>query len=168
MQGIPFATSNSYDEAAARAMFLLAYHAALRAGELVHSNTSKHSLKIENVKLLHYSSGVKIVMVLESFKHCQKPARFMLEKNKNANLCPVTALLRFLKHRPTLPGNIFTRDNGKVYTRLFMANVLKRCIKACGLLPDDFNTHSFRAGRATDLAAAGVPEAVIKETGRWS
>ena len=31
-----------------------------------------------------------------------------------------------------------------------------------------YNTHSLRAGRATDLAIVGTPDAIIKETGRWT
>ena len=32
----------------------------------------------------------------------------------------------------------------------------------------NYNTHSFRVGKASDMAVAGVPEAVIRKAGRWS
>ena len=48
-----------------------------------------------------------------------------------------------------------------------MARHLKDLVAAVGENPEDFNTHSLRVGRATDLALAGTSDAIIRQTGRW-
>jgi len=40
--------------------------------------------------------------------------------------------------------------------------MLKKIVTRIGLRERNYNTHSFRIGRATDLAITGVPDDVIK------
>ena len=50
------------------ALFLLAYHACLRAGELC-SNSTKHTIIIENVEIIKTNDNTGINIMLESQKH---------------------------------------------------------------------------------------------------
>ena len=52
--------------------------------------------------------------------------------------------------------------------RLFVANALSKLLKISGYKEGHYSTHSLRAGRATDLAAAGVSDTEIRAAGRWS
>ena len=63
--------------------------------------------------------------------------------------------------------SLFNDILGKTVTRNFVAEKLKLLVLHAGLDPSRYNTHSLRIGRATDLAKAGVPEAIIQQTGRW-
>ena len=165
---ISFATSTVYESVLIKACFLLAYHAALRAGEFCCSGSTKHTIKIENVTLIRDSAETKISFKKDSFKHSKEPALFILPPSGDVVNCPVEALLRYLKVRPSTGGPLFVTREGKPLLRAKIAKILKACIVNCGLEPEFYNTHSFRAGRASDLALSGVPKEVIKYTGRWS
>ena len=54
------------------------------------------------------------------------------------------------------------RANGKAVARDFFAKNLKFLVARFGRDPARFNTHSLRAGRATDLAIQGTPDAIIR------
>ena len=78
-------------------------------------------------------------------------------------LCPVRALERFIARRGTLPGPLFRFQNGAFLTRSRVFELLARSLP---YVPN-VNTHSFRRGGATALAAAGVRDNVIQVLGRW-
>ena len=86
-------------------------------------------------------------------------------------LCPVNALTQYRQflspeqlqpHRPILQNK-----DGSAYTSKQARSHLKRVFTECGLDASDFNTHSFRIGRATEAGAAGVPPEIIRMLGRW-
>ena len=81
----------------------------------------------------------------------------------NNILCPVQALKSFIKQRNLVPGPLFTFQDGTYLTRDRFARLLSRCFKDVSI-----NTHSFRIGGASALAAAGIPDAQIQIMGRWS
>ena len=78
-------------------------------------------------------------------------------------LCPVRALARYLLIRGPRPGPLFLFRNGAHLTRARILDILTRA------LPDipNINTHSFRRGGASALAAAGIPDTTIRVLGRW-
>ena len=157
---------NSFDAGLFKSVFLLAYHASLRVGEFAKSGTDKHTLDISNVDIVPDSS--KVVLTLSSFKHAKKPAKLVIPAAREVDVCPVQALKNYLSIRPPGAGHCFRRKNGSVITRQLVAKTLKACAKAAGLDYEDFDTHSFRARRTTDLVEAGYSDAIIRESGRWS
>ena len=78
-------------------------------------------------------------------------------------LCPVVALVRYLVRRGSRPGPLFLFQDGQFLTRASILRLLQRS------LPNvpHVNTHSFRRGGASALAAAGTPAHVIQVLGRW-
>ena len=78
-------------------------------------------------------------------------------------LCPVHALANYMVRRGNGPGPFFIFQNGAFLTRGRIVDLLHRA------LPDvlNINTHSFRRGGATALAAAGMPAHIIMIMGRW-
>jgi hypothetical protein len=79
-------------------------------------------------------------------------------------LCPVSALRHFLALRSPATGPLFTFADGSFLTRAHLVALLRHVFPGQPRL----NTHSFRIGGASALAAAGVPDYVIKMLGRWS
>ena len=79
-------------------------------------------------------------------------------------LCPVSALWHFCRARRSPARPLFIFQNGHFLTRDWVVAVLRRTF------PDEpnLNTHSFRIGGASALAAAGTPDYVIQILGRWS
>ena len=82
----------------------------------------------------------------------------------HSKLCPFSALTRFIRHRPPILGPLFIFSNGDFLTRSHIVTLLRT------VFPNqlDLNTHSFRIGGASALAAAGLPDFVIQVIGRWS
>ena len=80
----------------------------------------------------------------------------------NNILCPVLALKQYLLVRNKKPGPLFTFQDGSYLTRHRVVQMLRRCFTDVNL-----NTHSFRIGGASALAAAGVSDAQIQTIGRW-
>lgn len=77
--------------------------------------------------------------------------------------CPVQALRSFLRSRNDVNGPLFTFLDGTYLTRSRLVAVIRSCFNDVNL-----NTHSFRIGGATALAAAGVSDARIQVLGRWN
>lgn len=83
------------------------------------------------------------------------------------DICPVTALLRFLAIRGKLPGPLFVDANGKPLTKgRFVAEVHSALTRA-NLPTAEYASHSFRIGAATTAAAAGLEDSLIQTLGRW-
>ena len=53
------------------------------------------------------------------------------------------------------------------FVETFLGHPLKAAVSKLGLNPDDFSSHSFRAGRTTDLVEMDCPDATIRVSGRW-
>ena len=143
-------------------------HTCLRVGEAVLSSSDDHTIKIDNVHIIEQESSKSIEISLESYKHSKKTSKFILSENYNSKYSPVQAFLDFLKLRLRQKGVVFIDPCGLPIKISFLANKIKFLIACLGLDKDCYNTHSLRIGRATDLAREGTPEAVIKQTGRWT
>ena len=163
---LPTIFSSTYDVTLSTAILLLMYHGCFRVGELLFSGSNKHSLCLENIHIQSNDSKPQLQITLQSHKHKSTPTSFILPSSPL--FCPVTATLNYSAIRPKTPGVFFIHKGGSPVQRTFLADLIKKSVKILGLNPDLFNTHSIRSGRATDLAREGVPESIIKATGRWS
>ena len=158
----------SYDAMLVTAMLLFGYHGCLRFGEMGNSGGLKHTITLEKVKMRKEKGERWVEFVMESYKNSKGPVVFRIREGDDERCCPVKALERFLFQRGNDPGPLFTRKNGNAVTRDFFAKQIKFLVTKAGHDASKYNTHSLRAGRATDLAMAGTPDAIIKECGRWN
>ena len=157
---------SDYEQRLIRAVLLLMYHACLRVGEAVKSATDEHSLRMANVRITKGDAPVAC-LTLHSFKHGKDSKSFAMSSATDQEFCPVAALRDYLAVRVEGADTVFNDVRGKTVTRQFVADNIKLLVSHAGLDPTRYNTHSLRIGRTSDLAREGVPEAVIKETGRW-
>ena len=70
--------------------------------------------------------------------------------------------------RPASLGMLFVNGNGSFVSRYSVSFVLQVYRKERCYDSTRFNTHSFRVGRASDLALKGASVQPIKEKGHWS
>ena len=82
-------------------------------------------------------------------------------------LCPVSALMLYLRWRGQSQGPLFKFSNGDFLTKSRMNNRLQCVLKKCGW-PKTFTLHSFRVGAATTAALLGFPGYLIQALGRWT
>ena len=157
-----------FDSLLFKSVLALQYHACLRIGEVVTSKTSTHTLKKNQIKIKTKSLSIHF----KSFKHARQSNKKLklLRQSEKSNICPVQLLTEYNKVRPRTKGDVqfFITKEGKPINRLDVAKVLKNSIKELGLNSENFNTHSMRIGRATQLHLNQCPGEDIKRYGRWS
>ena len=155
-----------YERCLFKALLSFSYFACLRAGEAVVSNSQAHTLHIDNVTLV---STKFMIIKFRSYKHCDQPnTKYIIRSVPNSVICPVQNMVTYLNYRPDISGPLFVFTDGSPVTRQHYADFVKTGADFIGLNPAEYNTHSVRIGRATDLAMSGTPHEIIKKTGRWS
>ena len=73
----------------------------------------------------------------------------------------------YLRVRGTTPGPLFIDVTLTPITRATFLRYLNICLQLADIPSKRYNTHSFRIGRATQLAKENCSESIIKTTGRW-
>ena len=166
LDAIPFCLNSSYQQHMFRALFLLCFYSCLRVGEAVHSTSAAHTLTVSQVT--KQDSGFTIT--LKSYKHSRAsrdPIPKLVLETVQGPHCPVAALNKYLACRPACEGPLFLNEQGSPVNRNSLVNVLRHCLSLCGLPVTRYNTHSFRIGRATQLAIEGYSDDYIRRLGRW-
>ena len=82
-------------------------------------------------------------------------------------LCPVTALMTYLRIRGMTPGPLFVYSDGSPLSKSKLNKKLQHVLSAAGW-QGRFTLHSFRVGAASTAASLGFPDHLIKALGRWS
>ncbi|XP_070202998.1 integrase/recombinase xerD homolog [Littorina saxatilis] len=142
------------------AMFLLAFHAFLRVGEITESD---HTLAFSDVTLTDKS----ITISFRSAKHSAgKHQEAVVTAVDNAFICPVQALKQYIGKRGCMTGPLFMLKGRSLLRREFVTT-LKAMLNIAGIPAGRFNSHSFRIGAATSSAAKGASDAQIRKLGRW-
>lgn len=148
-----------------RAMFLLAFFALCRVGEITVS-PANHNLQLNNVQF--YRRPCSYIISFASFKHSSRPQSVKIEAQTSIAICPVFALKEFLNIRSSSPGPLFISSNGYPVKTEEFAQVLKQALKSSQLSPTSYTSHSFRIGGATYAAKIGLTSLQIRRLGRWS
>lgn len=157
--------ASAYDRHLYKALFIFAYYCCLRAGEAVASNTKEHTIKVEQIEFV----GEQLHLTFLSYKHSiDITPIFSISKLSSPQFCPIELLKQYLEIRPPVNGPLFIHKNRSPVTRSNYSTMIKTVVSKLGLYPKKYNTHSFRIGRATDLAMTGASADTIKQTGRWA
>ncbi|CAC5356335.1 unnamed protein product [Mytilus coruscus] len=103
-------------------MFTLAYHALLRIGEMTVNNKNyNHVISLSQAVVLHK----KLVINFMDFKHSNgKQFHLEIAKNKNDNICAVTALTSYLTLRTNTTGPLFLNSSGEAVSRQLFQHAL--------------------------------------------
>lgn len=166
---LPKICYSSYETRLFTALWVLAYFGLFRISELVAPTKFKvnNTLQGTDVNILPNNSGLEICLGRYKTNQLGKKTVLKIPQELGKQLCPVKSLSEYLNLRPNIRGPLFCHINGDPVTRGQFAAVLGKCIKVTNL-SGIFKSHSFRIGRATDLAAAGVQPWAIMKMGRWS
>ena len=82
-------------------------------------------------------------------------------------LCPVSAIIDYLRLRGDRKGTFFLDPNGKMVTKSWFVEQIRSVLSSVGAPQHQYAGHSFRIGAATIAAMAGVEDSVIQALGRW-
>lgn len=160
-------TADAYTSALFCAIFSLMYHAALRVSEVCSSSNSDHTLQVNQAIMVGSGRKCRVTICFKSYKHQSHPSTPLIVHTTNDNTCPVTLLQKYLRLRGTGSGPLFRATTGDPVHRSEIAEELKHHIGLIGQNPVEYNTHSFRIGKATDMAKNGFSITKIAMVGRW-
>ena len=169
-QAFCFCSTVRYRTVMFRSMFLLAFFAFLRIGEITISNEKSDSVpNILTFQQLHFGQGGRSVTILfRHYKHSSgRPAVVKLLPQNQAITCPVAALNEYLTLRGTSPGFLYQWPSGTPISRADFTDILSKCLRFCNLSPEVYKGHCFRIGAATPCASIGMSDGQIRPMGRW-
>jgi hypothetical protein len=155
---------SSYETQMYKSMYTMMYYACLRASEALITDTPQHNLALSNISMLPGSHELNLT--LTSYTHSSTVKTTLRIESTTGPDCPVQALKSFLSLRTHIPGPLFMHEGKPVSRKPFTAT-LRACLQYLNLSPTNFNIHSFRIGRSTDMAEQNVPHDTIQRIGHW-
>lgn len=171
-QHLPFVTYSRYKTLLFRAVYSLAYFGLFRVSELVVTRPTEidlnHALRIKDV---HFEKSTEAIVIrIRSSKTSQRgPSVSIRIPNSVSDGISCVQFMRDYVHvRPHQGNFFFCHANGEPLTRSQFSGVLSKVLKHAGFLSDAYRSHSFRIGRASELAVNGVSDDTIKQMGRWT
>jgi len=149
----------------------LAYFGFLRVSEFTCQQGRENNTRaicISDVSIVQEDCNkLNIILRFSKTDQVGQTALISITQHSVPDLCPVRALAQFLAIRPSWDGLLFRFFGGDPLTSQRFSRTLRKSVKALGLPPEHFSSHSFRIGAATSAAMCGVSEEQIKNMGRW-
>ena len=170
-QVLPVLCKSQFEALLFKAAFLLAFFGFLRVSEFTcpqKCGDFPRVLSAQDIRLVGEKRETLEIKIRYS-KTDQKgdSEKLSIENSVNMAVCPVRAISEFYAVGPRQRGLFFIHFGGDPLTFFQFNHILRQGIKAIGLSPNDFSSHSFRIGAATTAFLCGIPEERIKEMGRW-
>ena len=163
--------SSSYEAILFKAAYTCAFFGLFRVGELVLSSNdlAERPLFISDLHInINDDSECMKIYLRKSKCNQHGVSNIVILNPTGTEVCPIKAMISYLKVRTNLTKYIFSHINGKPLTRYQFGAVLSKVIKALRMSHDNYRTHSFRIGAASWLASKGIPDKTIKKMGRWN
>lgn len=158
-----------YEAQMFRAVYSLAYFGLFRVSELVFTTvTPNRALQLDD---MHFDDSFQALIIrIRSSKTNQAgpPVMVRIPRSDHSSICCVRLMQAFMRARQAIGGFLFCHANGAPLTRSQFSGVLSKVLNHAGMPSSKYRSHSFRIGRASELAIQGVPDDVIKQLGRWS
>ena len=157
-------TSTRYQQLMYSSMFTLMYHVCLRASEVILTESPQHILQISQLIPHHHNNSYELIF--NTYKHSTTSSTNIHVMPTGTTDCPVTTLSKYLQVRGSTTGPLYIHK-GSPITRPQFIKILHTCLEYAQIPSGNYNTHSFRIGRTTDMASANVPHSTIQKLGRW-
>jgi len=165
----PQVIQNKYQLMLYRSLFSIMYAALLRVGEVSDTKKSKHNLRFHHIGVRGTAPSTYLLISMKSFKFSKGTSKRMsLQQNiLDPSICPVRLISKFITRRAKSEF-FFSQSNGKPITPKMVRSMLRLILDKANIRRVDFNTHSFRIGRATDMFKEGYTDLQISAAGRWT
>ncbi|XP_078322501.1 uncharacterized protein LOC111113080 isoform X1 [Crassostrea virginica] len=173
VEALKYTVSGRFNRCLLKAMFTLSFFAFLRVGEVsakCRSNV-KNVIRMENLVLDEPLKNAKyMTLTLRHFKHNDscRPVCLHIALQKCKSICPVRAMIKYIKARGSGSGPLFTFDGYSPITQSYFTSELKNTLCYVGLDPKLYKSHSFRIGAASYAFHSKIPEDKIRLMGRWN
>ena len=161
------------DELLFRCVMALCFFGCFRAGELCLPDgvcfSSKVHLAYEDVSLDHRASILTLTLKQSKTDTLNAGVKVRVGCSGTAT-CAFCFMKAYVEQHP-VPSRgtpLFMGKNGQVLRKSYFVATTKLLVAQAGYDPKNYSGHSYRAGSATDGAAAGFSAWEIKMLGRWS
>lgn len=174
IEALKICISDTHHRILLRAIFLLAFNAFLRLGEILVREPSTIVTVLQKSDVnIHYDNigyPTSVSITLRHYKNMtnNQPTTISISGQTNRDLCPVLALHIYLTTFNPKMGPFFQFQDGSPVKHSFVAGQLSHILKFLGLDPKLYLGHSFRIGAATHFVNLGYSEAYIRKVGRWN
>ena len=173
VHALPQISSSHYEMNLFKSAFCLAYFGLLRVGEITVANQlsikNHHAIRLQDVNINTKQNQIQILIPHSKTDQIGHQTTLVIKSEpKFTSICPVQTLCTFRTQKPsTIPScQFFVHSDTTPLTRYQFNAILQKALVLAGV-KGHFATHSFRIGRATDMALRGVPDSDIKKSGRW-
>lgn len=165
-------TYSVYDVTLFRAMFLLAFNAFARIGEITTSNADSMSTVLQSGDVaIHWNCGhmYKVSVTFRHFKHNLTLSPHIVSFGHSATaISAVQSISDYMRVRGANAGPLFCHVGGRSVSRLSFDRILHKALKFCNLDSTRYKGHSFIIGAATHAAQSNLSDSQIRALGRWS
>lgn len=152
------------------AAYAAAYYGLMRVSEVVftsHLQASRPLLKTD-VWLGEGENVLFIAIRASKTNQAGPPTILRIPAAIKASICCFSAVRQYMTCRPPDGRYFFCHQNGRPLSRGQFSAILTKAIKKLGLPMHLYASHSFRIGRASDLASRGYSCEAIMRLGRWN
>ena len=149
-----------------KAMYLVAFHAFLRVGEMTSdvANNDNHCLQYRDVVV----DKQGCVINFQSYKHSVPGTITQFDiQRQGGHICPVYQLESYYRVRGNVMGPVFINIDGSLVGRDQFVRMLQKTLSHIGLSGDCYKSHSFRIGACCHAMEQGKSETQIRLLGRW-
>jgi integrase len=159
--------NTKHDRVMFTSLFTLMYHALLRISEVTPSKKHDHNLKSKQISTTG-AKNQKLTISFKTFKFSTPGITQINISPTSNNICPVMTYLRYQRIKSPKSNLSFSRSDGSPLTPALVTKQLRSLLAFIKLPSADFYNHSFRIGKATDMARQGFTDTQICMAGRWS
>ena len=169
IRAIPALFRDRFEASMLQSLFTMMYVALLRISEVSYTPKSSHNLRRKEVFLTNHAGQTVVKINMNSCKFSKGQVfNMMVSPNMvSPQISPVEFYDTYSKIRPKAEFAFVTKG-GSPLTPAYVRSSLRRILSSINHRSVDFNTHSFRIGRATDMYAAGYSDMQISKAGRWN
>lgn len=155
-----------------KAMLVAGYYGYLRVGEMT---KGRHNIKENDMCIaVNKSKAVLLIRTSKTQKKGTRPTKVEILpdlEDRGSKWCPVKILQDYCdikNKRGVLGETFFTMLDGCQISSGMFRGMLRRALKDNNMEKHLYNSHSLRAGRATDKFKWGTHVEKIKREGRWA
>ena len=142
-----------------KSMVSLPFAAFLRPGEIT---GTRNNLQLQDIQIF----DTTVVIAFTQYKHSNGMPFTLYVEAINSPYCPVKLLFDYLRIRGPYGGPLFCSIEGLSITYAKFKSMFSTAVTRVGVR-GQMSPHAIRIGAATQAAASGLYDTVIRQLGRW-
>ena len=149
VESLTFTAPVCYNMIMLKAMYLLAFHAFLRVGEMTRNKFDTNILQLRDVQFFQtrQAHSSRLQITFRSFKghYNTRPILLSLQaRESHVDVCPVRSLYQFIERRGSQPGPLFCFPGNQFVSYEYFRGCLSNSLGWAGLPATHYKSHSLQ------------------------